>query len=86
MAQEGALGVEVNTFTISPTVVVIAAKSSRIARELEARGIDPIRVDYSEVTRIQDLSGAQPCLLCGRACASMMLGNLAAVRRPMMVP
>lgn len=46
------MGVEVNTFTISPTVVVIAAKSKRIARELEARGIDPVRIDYSEVARI----------------------------------
>ncbi len=37
---------------ISPTEVVVAAKSDRIAGELQARGIEPIRVDYSEVTKI----------------------------------
>jgi catechol 2,3-dioxygenase-like lactoylglutathione lyase family enzyme len=41
---EDALGVEVNTWAISPTVVVVATTSDRIARELEVRGIKPVRV------------------------------------------
>lgn len=52
VTDEEALGVEVNTFTISPTEVVVAAESDRIADELQARGVEPIRVDYSEVTKI----------------------------------
>ena len=46
VTNEEALGVEASTFTISPTVVTATAKSHRIARELEARGIDPVRIDY----------------------------------------
>lgn len=38
VTDEEALGVEVNTFTISPTEVVVAARSDRIAGELQARG------------------------------------------------
>jgi N-dimethylarginine dimethylaminohydrolase len=45
-------GVEVNAFSLSATSVVVAARSERIASELNSKGIDTIPVDYSEVTKI----------------------------------
>ncbi|MEV0027887.1 arginine deiminase family protein [Nocardia sp. NPDC050793] len=49
---EEALAVEVNALALAPGVVVVAERSERIATELDARGIEVILVDYSEVTKI----------------------------------
>ena len=46
------LNVEVNTFTLDPTTVIVARGSERIGAELQRRGIEPVFIDYSEVTRI----------------------------------
>ncbi|WP_196814399.1 dimethylarginine dimethylaminohydrolase family protein [Nocardia sp. BMG111209] len=46
------VAVEVNVLALAPGVVVVAERSERIAAELDARGIEVIPVDYSEVTRI----------------------------------
>jgi arginine deiminase len=48
-------------------------------------GIDPVRVDYSEVTRIPGSFRYSTMPLCGRRSASMMPGNLAATRCRIMV-
>lgn len=47
-----AAAVEVNALALAPGVVVVAERSERIAAQLDARGIEVIPVDYSEVTRI----------------------------------
>jgi N-dimethylarginine dimethylaminohydrolase len=47
-----ARAVQVNALSLSPDTVVISAMSDRIASELADRGIEPIPVDYSEVTKI----------------------------------
>lgn len=52
MTAEEVLSVEVNTLALAPGVVAVAARSDRLAEELAARGIEPLLIDYSEVTRI----------------------------------
>lgn len=52
MTAEEVRGVEVNTLALAPGVVVVAARSDRLAEELAARGVEPVLIDYSEVTRI----------------------------------
>lgn len=52
VSTEEATAVEVNALALAPGVVVVAERSERIAAELDARGIEVIPVDYSEVTRI----------------------------------
>jgi N-dimethylarginine dimethylaminohydrolase len=47
-----AAAVEVNALALAPGVVVVAERSERIAAQLDARGIEVVPVDYSEVTRI----------------------------------
>jgi N-dimethylarginine dimethylaminohydrolase len=44
--------IEINTFTLSPRKVVIQKGSRRLASLLEAKGIETIPVDYSEVTKL----------------------------------
>jgi N-dimethylarginine dimethylaminohydrolase len=44
--------VQINTLSLSPTEVVVDAGSKRIASELRRRGIEPVCVDYSEVTKV----------------------------------
>jgi len=52
VSTQEAAAVEVNALALAPGVVVVAERSERIAAELDARGIEVIPVDYSEVTRI----------------------------------
>lgn len=52
VTNDEARNVEVNTLTLSPTEVVVSASSTRIADQLDARGITTTRIDYSEVTKI----------------------------------
>ncbi|WP_203236650.1 arginine deiminase family protein [Nocardia panacis] len=52
MTAEEVVGVEVNTLALAPGVVAVAARSHRLAEQLAARGIEPVMIDYSEVTRI----------------------------------
>ncbi|MEU2032555.1 dimethylarginine dimethylaminohydrolase family protein [Nocardia amamiensis] len=52
VTSEEASAVELNALALAPGVVVVAERSERIAAELDARGIEVIPVDYSEVTRI----------------------------------
>jgi dimethylargininase len=47
-----ARAVQANILAIAPDTVVVATGSHRIARELAARGLQVLTVDYSEVTRI----------------------------------
>lgn len=44
--------VEINTFALSPRKVVIRERSQRLASLLESKGIEPILIDYSEVTKL----------------------------------
>ncbi|MGD1220554.1 dimethylarginine dimethylaminohydrolase family protein [Streptomyces krungchingensis] len=44
--------VQANVLAIAPDTVIVAAGSDRIARELAARGLEVLTVDYREVTRI----------------------------------
>jgi N-dimethylarginine dimethylaminohydrolase len=44
--------VEVNALSLSPTEVIVGAGDARVATELEARGLEPIAIDYSEVTKV----------------------------------
>lgn len=50
--KEETANVETNTFSLSPQKVVMSARSERLASLLESRGIQPLLVDYSEVTRL----------------------------------
>jgi N-dimethylarginine dimethylaminohydrolase len=52
VTDDEATNVEVNTFVVSPGVVVVQQRSNRIADELMRRGIRTIPVDFSEVTKI----------------------------------
>lgn len=53
-----ALNVEINTLSLSEHQVVVQDRSHRLARLLEARGVEAIRLDFSEVVR---LPGAFRC-------------------------
>lgn len=44
-------GIEINTFAIGGGKVIMGDKSERLASVLQQRGMTPILVDYSEVTR-----------------------------------
>ncbi len=44
--------IEVNTVAVEPGVVLVQARSGRLADELARRGITPVPVDYSAVTRL----------------------------------
>lgn len=43
---------EINTFTLSPRKVVMRERSERLASLLESKGVEPILIDYSEVTKL----------------------------------
>jgi N-dimethylarginine dimethylaminohydrolase len=43
---------EINTFALSPRKVVMLERSHRLASLLESKGIEPILIDYSEVTKL----------------------------------
>lgn len=43
---------EINTFSLSPRKVVMRERSDRLASLLESKGIQPIMIDYSEVTKL----------------------------------
>ena len=45
------LNLEINTFTISPQKVVMLSVSERLAARLASKGIEPILIDYSELTK-----------------------------------
>lgn len=47
-----AANMEINTFSLSPRRVVMRERSERLAALLEARGIQPTLLDYSEVTKL----------------------------------
>lgn len=47
-----AANMEINTFALSPQKVVMSKTSRRLAALLEGRGIEPILLDYSEVTKL----------------------------------
>lgn len=47
-----AANMEINTFALSPRRVVMRERSERLAALLEARGIRPTLLDYSEVTKL----------------------------------
>jgi N-dimethylarginine dimethylaminohydrolase len=49
---EETANIEINTFALSPQKVVIRERSHRLASLLEPRGIEPILIDYSEVTKL----------------------------------
>jgi len=44
--------VEINTFSLSPRKVVMSERSHRLASLLESKGLEPILIDFSEVTRL----------------------------------
>lgn len=46
------LNVEINTFVVAPGKVVMQQRSTRLASLLASKGIEPLLVDYSEVTRL----------------------------------
>jgi dimethylargininase len=48
---EEAAGLEINTLAIGNGKVVMQARSERLAKEVQRRGLAPILLDYSEVTR-----------------------------------
>jgi N-dimethylarginine dimethylaminohydrolase len=47
-----AANVEINTLSLSPRKVVMQERSRRLAELLTAKGLEPILVDFSEVTRL----------------------------------
>lgn len=49
---EETANVEINTFALSPQKVVMRERSHRLASLLESKGIEPILIDYSEVTKL----------------------------------
>jgi len=44
--------IEINTFALSPKKVVMRESSERLASILAGKGIEPILIDYSEVTKL----------------------------------
>ncbi|MFI7245224.1 dimethylarginine dimethylaminohydrolase family protein [Streptomyces qinglanensis] len=58
ITDDEALAVHGNVLAIAPRAVVVARGSDRIARQLAARDIEVLAVDYSEVTK---LPGALRC-------------------------
>lgn len=52
VTDEEVANTEVNTIAVEPGVVVVQARSGRIADELARRGITPLLLDYSAVTRL----------------------------------
>jgi len=45
------LRLEINTFSIAPQKVIMLASGERLAALLASKGVEPILVDYSEVTK-----------------------------------
>jgi N-dimethylarginine dimethylaminohydrolase len=43
---------EINTFTLSPRKVVMRERSQRLAAILQSKGIEPVLIDYSAVTKL----------------------------------
>ena len=43
---------EINTFSISPRKVVMQKQSIRLAKLLQARGVEVVFIDYSEVLKL----------------------------------
>lgn len=52
VTDEERVNVEINTFTLSPQKVVMLERSKGLASLLESKGIQPILVNYSEVTKL----------------------------------
>lgn len=52
VTEQEARRVYANTFSLAPDAVALAATADRIAEELERRGIEPVPIDYSEVTKV----------------------------------
>jgi N-dimethylarginine dimethylaminohydrolase len=50
--EEEARLLALNTFVLAPGKVVLDARCERIANALEARGITPIMIEFSEITKI----------------------------------
>ncbi len=44
--------IEINTFSLSPKKVIMQEKSKRLASLLSEKGVEPILLDYSEVTKL----------------------------------
>ena len=51
-SDEETKNLDINTFTLSPQKVVMSERSERLASLLEAKGVKPILVYYSEVTKL----------------------------------
>lgn len=49
---EETANLEINTLALSPQKVVMRQRSHRLASLLEPKGIEPILIDYSEVTKL----------------------------------
>lgn len=47
-----AANVEINTFSLSPRKVVMQERSQRLAALLRAKGLEPILIDFSAVTKL----------------------------------
>ncbi|MBS3966511.1 MAG: hypothetical protein KGZ60_04570 [Truepera sp.] len=43
---------EINTFSLSPRKVIMQERSQRLAALLSAKGLEPILIDFSEVTKL----------------------------------
>jgi len=44
-------GLAANTVALGPDTLIVQATDERIAHELEARGVTPVLIEYSEITR-----------------------------------
>ena len=44
--------VQVNTLALSPNALAMTTTAKRLAREVEARGIEPVMVNYTEVVKL----------------------------------
>lgn len=49
---EETANIEINTLALSPRKVVMRERSERLASLLESKGVEPILIDYSEVTKL----------------------------------
>lgn len=51
VTEDEARTLAINTLALAPDKLVLHAADGRIAAEIEARGITPVPIDYSEITR-----------------------------------
>lgn len=52
VSDDEAANVEINAFALSPQKVILRERSHRLASILETKGIQPVLIDYSEVTKL----------------------------------